>query len=69
MRTAAARAYLAAVKPYNKTLNTLYKKYKNKTALAALKTYCSKLAANDHAWLKPSPRLIFPTTQRPTLGP
>src|SRR4051794_4103976 len=51
VRKAAGAAYLVAVKPYNKALNALNKKYAKATALKSLKAFCVKLADNEHAWL------------------
>ena len=51
VRKAAGSAYLAAVNPYNKTIDALGKKYQNKTSLKALKAYCLGLANAAHTWV------------------
>jgi hypothetical protein len=60
IRKAAGAAYLAAVKPYNKTLDALNKAYRNKTDLPALRRFCSKLAANEHKWLSALHAIAMP---------
>ena len=43
VRKAAGAAYLAAVTPYNKRLDVLWKQYRYKTSLTANKAYCAEL--------------------------
>jgi hypothetical protein len=61
IRAAAGRAYLAAVKPYNSTLKKLYNRYKDKTSLKALRTYCSKLDENLRKWISKLKTIEWPT--------
>lgn len=61
IRKAAATAYLAAVKPYNSSIDTLYKQYRYKTSLAANKQYCAKLATVTHAESVALNVIVYPT--------
>jgi hypothetical protein len=64
IRTAAAAAYLAAVKPYNRTNDRLWKQYKNKTSLKALRTYCSKKDVNLRTWIEKLQGITMPDDTR-----
>ena len=60
LRATSGKAYLAAVKPYNKELDRLWKKYKNKTSLKASKAYCAKLDVTLRKWIVALQGITFP---------